>query len=165
MVDHKLLRVLSLMLFLGRHCNTQGIGKVEGAFATTQPALAGSEEDSNHLHKGHGHHPLLLHHSNSKGTRRLLLQSSAKYITVGKQGNTDFDSVRDAVDAVPENNADWVEISIRAGVYRYGPFLGTFHKPLQNFLLLQLQFIYESSTLGIESTNKLTCTAKRKESK
>lgn len=46
------------------------------------------------------------------------LPSRTNYITVGQQGNTDFSSVQDAVNAVPDNNADWVEISIRAGVYR-----------------------------------------------
>jgi pectin methylesterase-like acyl-CoA thioesterase len=40
------------------------------------------------------------------------------FISVAQTGNANFNSIQAAVDSVPENNAQWVEISIAAGVYQ-----------------------------------------------
>jgi len=40
------------------------------------------------------------------------------FISVAQTGYANFNSIQAAVDSVPENNAQWVEISIAAGVYQ-----------------------------------------------
>ncbi|KAI4389285.1 hypothetical protein MLD38_001526 [Melastoma candidum] len=41
----------------------------------------------------------------------------SKTIVVDKSGGGDFTTVQAAVDSVPENNADWIQISVRSGIY------------------------------------------------
>ncbi len=40
------------------------------------------------------------------------------FISVAQTGTANFNSIQAAVDSVPENNAQWIEISIAAGVYQ-----------------------------------------------
>jgi pectinesterase len=43
---------------------------------------------------------------------------ASNFISVAQTGSANFNSIQAAVDSVPENNAQWVEISIAAGVYQ-----------------------------------------------
>ena len=102
-------------------CHARDLSSLKSAFASTQPAeyvpAAQSEESSSlWAAPGHGHH-----HKNGHplSTKNQQLPSHAGYITVGKHGGTMFNSIQEAVNSVPDNNAQWVEISIQAGVYRY----------------------------------------------
>jgi hypothetical protein len=98
------------------------LSSLKSAFASTQPVeyvpAAQQSEESGGLWAapGHGHH-----HKNGHplSTKNQQLPSHTGYITVGKHGGTMFNSIQEAVNSVPDNNAQWVEISIQAGVYRY----------------------------------------------
>lgn len=138
--NSKFLLLLRLLLFFQKLCNTQGRSYGwESAYARTQPVRFEPLEDAEEGASGsrfwanpdHGHHHKYGHPTHFKRTRAL--PSNTNYISVGKQGNVDFNTVQEAIDAIPENNAVWVEISIRAGVYREKVFIPS-NKP---FVILQ----------------------------
>lgn len=56
---------------------------------------------------GHRHHS----HFNSK--------VSSNQLTVSKTGNANFNNIQAAIDSIPVNNAQWVQITIAPGVYRW----------------------------------------------
>lgn len=65
---------------------------------------------------GHGHHKTGGHHVFHGFSNK----AAGNYITVSQTGNANFNNIQAAIDSIPINNNQWIEINIAAGVYRWG---------------------------------------------
>ena len=89
---------------------TEGFGEVSRRSSSTSSSDGASSNNSQFwAASGHSHH----HHNqfNSK--------VGSNQLTVSKTGNANFNNIQAAIDSIPVNNAQWVQITIAAGVYRW----------------------------------------------
>ena len=91
---------------------TEGFGEVGRSSSSSSSSSDGASSDNSGswAASGHGHH----HHNqfNSK-------VGGSNQLTVSKTGNANFNNIQAAIDSIPVNNAQWVQITIAAGVYRW----------------------------------------------
>lgn len=91
---------------------TEGFGEVGRSSSSISSSSDGASSDNSGswAASGHGHH----HHNqfNSK-------VGGSNQLTVSKTGNANFNNIQAAIDSIPVNNAQWVQITIAAGVYRW----------------------------------------------
>lgn len=74
------------------------------------------------ISEGHNsHHEHVIPHHKNVIDAKILTQKVAtnRTILVDINGNGDYKSVQEAINAVPDGNSNWITIHVRKGVYRF----------------------------------------------